>query len=166
MEPPHQRRCTIYARYCSSLQNPRSIEDQIHLCRQKTLNEGGGGGGGGEIAVYVDRAESGTSMHEREGLQQLLRDVRAGKIDVVVAEALDRLSRDLADLAAICKRLRFQDITLVTVEEGEIGPFHVSLNPSWHFLRLGIFITLRDFLSADFNMARNCSPPGSGLMSG
>lgn len=38
---------------------------------------------------------------DRPGLQKLLADVRAGKIDVVVVYKVDRLSRSLADFAQI-----------------------------------------------------------------
>lgn len=42
---------------------------------------------------YIDRGMSGASPF-RVGYQKLLEDARAGVFDVVVAEALDRLSRD------------------------------------------------------------------------
>ncbi len=41
----------------------------------------------------------------RVGYQKLLEDARAGVFDVVVAEALDRLSRDQEDVAGLYKRL-------------------------------------------------------------
>jgi DNA invertase Pin-like site-specific DNA recombinase len=40
----------------------------------------------------------------RPGYQRLLEAVLAGEVDVVVAEALDRLSRDQEDIAALFKR--------------------------------------------------------------
>ena len=122
MEQIGDLRYAIYARYSSAQQNPRSIEDQVYLCRARIEEDGGR-----DIAVYADRAETATSMRERTGLQQLLRDVSEERIDIVVAEALDRISRDLADLAWIHKRFRFRDIRLVTLEEGQVGPLHVSL---------------------------------------
>jgi DNA invertase Pin-like site-specific DNA recombinase len=38
-------------------------------------------------------------MANRLGWQRVMRDARAAKFDVVVAEALDRISRDQEDLA-------------------------------------------------------------------
>jgi hypothetical protein len=43
----------------------------------------------------------------------------AGAREVVVAEALDRLSRDQEDIAALFKRRQFAGIRLVTLGEGE-----------------------------------------------
>ena len=116
-------RVAIYARYSSTMQSPRSIQDQMALCRRRILD----GAGVGEISTYADRAESATSLHDLHGLQRLLRDVGEGRIDIVCAEALDRLSRNLADLASLYERLRFEEVELVTVEEGVISPMHVGL---------------------------------------
>ena len=41
--------------------------------------------------------------------------------DVIVAEALDRLSRDQADVAGFCKRMKFAGIRIVALGEGEIA---------------------------------------------
>ena len=49
---------------------------------------------------YDDGGFSGGSM-ERPGLQRLLRDVEAGRIDVIVVYKVDRLSRSLTDFARI-----------------------------------------------------------------
>ena len=116
-------RVAIYARYSSAMQNPRSVEDQFALCQRKI----DGTVTAAEITPYADHAETATSMHQRSGLQQLLRDVENGRLDLVFAESLDRISRDLADLAGLYKRLRFHDVELFTVEEGQVGSLHVSL---------------------------------------
>ncbi len=46
---------------------------------------------------------------------------------MVLAEALDRLSRDQEDVAALFKQLRFAGVRLVTLAEGEISELHVGL---------------------------------------
>ena len=43
----------------------------------------------------------------RPGYKRLLEDMRAGQFDVVLAEGLDRLSRDQKRTAALFKRLAF-----------------------------------------------------------
>ena len=72
----------------------------------------------------------------RPGYQKLLEDARAGRFDVVVAEALDRLSRDQEDVAALFKHLRFADVRLVTLSEGEISELHVGLKGTMNALFL------------------------------
>ena len=94
-------RAAIYARYSSDLSRDASIEDQVRLCRAYAVRAGW------EVTqVFEDRAISGASTI-RPGYQRLLEAVLAGSIDVVLAEALDRLSRDQEDIAALYKRLRF-----------------------------------------------------------
>src|SRR4051812_35985406 len=93
-------RAVIYARYSSDLQRAASIEDQLRLCRERIAREGWH-----LVATYTDRALSGADRL-RPGYQKLMEDARAEQFDVVVAEALDRLSRDQEDVAALYKRLR------------------------------------------------------------
>ena len=128
----HSGRCrvAIYGRYSSDLQRQSSIEDQFRVCqalveqRSWTISE-----------TYADRAISGASLH-RPSLQRLMDDARAGKFDVVLAEALDRLSRDQEDIAGLFKRLRFLGIQLMTCAEGEISELHVGLKGTLNALFL------------------------------
>ncbi len=128
--PPAPVRAAIYARYSSHLQDPRSIDDQVRLCREKLR----------EMGVHVARVLSdaeatGTITQSRPGLARLLQDAKYGLIDLVCAESLDRISRDQEDIAGIYKRLRFWSVRLVTLQEGEIESIHVSIgglvNQAW-----------------------------------
>ena len=85
--------------------------------------------------VFEDRAISGASTI-RPGYQRLLASVLAGKIDVVLAEALDRLSRDQENIAALYKRLRLLGLHLVTVAEGEIGDLHIGFKGAMNAIYL------------------------------
>jgi DNA invertase Pin-like site-specific DNA recombinase len=57
----------------------------------------------------------------------LFQDARDNRLDVVVAEGLDLLSRDQEHIAAFFKQMRFQGIPIVTVAEGEISELHIGL---------------------------------------
>ena len=105
-------RAVIYARYSSENQREASIEDQVRECRAFIDRQGWA-----YQHAYTDRALSGASTL-RAGYQLLLQEAREGRFDVVVAEALDRLSRDQEDIAALYKRLRFAGIGLVTLGRG------------------------------------------------
>src|SRR5262245_13358497 len=107
-------RAVIYARFSSDQQRPHSIEDQIRLCKAKIDKEGWN-----LVTNYTDRALSG-SIRLRPGYQTLLENARSGEFDVVVAEALDRLSRDQEDIAALYKHLSFAGVKLITIGEGQI----------------------------------------------
>ncbi len=56
--------------------------------------------------------------------------------DLVYAEALDRISRDQEDAAGFFKRMRFADVTIVTLAEGEISELHVGLKGTMNALFL------------------------------
>ena len=111
----------IYARYSSDLQRDASIEDQIRLCKERAKREGWR-----VINCYTDHAISGASLM-RPGVQMLLQDAQAKKFDVVVAEAIDRLSRDQEDIAHIYKRAQFAGVRIVTLSEGEVNELHIGL---------------------------------------
>ncbi|MFD0980339.1 recombinase family protein [Tropicimonas aquimaris] len=115
------KRAVIYARYSSELQDERSIEDQVRVCRQYADNAGWT-----VVDCYSDAGISGASMITRKGIQKLLADARDGQFDIVVSEALDRLSRDTEDTAHIYKQLSFCDVRLVTRSEGEVDDMMVG----------------------------------------
>ena len=124
-------RTALYARYSTDRQSPSSIEDQLHICREQAGREGWR-----VVASYKDAAISGSSVTLRPGIQQLLEDARTGKFDLLLAEALDRISRDQADIATLCKHLQFAGVTIVTLAEGEISELHVGLKGTMNALFL------------------------------
>lgn len=87
------------------------------------------------MVAYHDRALSGASRL-RPGYQNLLSGARRGDFDVVVSEALDRLSRDQEDIAHLYKLLSFAGVKLVTLAEGEITELHVGLKGTMNALFL------------------------------
>lgn len=131
MTSPNQKlRAAIYARYSSDLQSASSIDDQVRSCSKWASREGWT-----VVKVYTDKAVSGASMH-RPGLQRLLEDCRLGGINIVLAEALDRISRDQEGVAAVYKRLTHEDVQLITRSEGAIDELHVGLKGTMNALFL------------------------------
>jgi len=123
-------RVAIYARYSSDNQREASIEDQIRECRTRAGREGW------HVAeIYSDAAISGASLL-RPGIQQLMRDAIDGKFDLVLCEALDRLSRDQEDIAGFYKRMAFNNVIIFTLSEGEISNLHIGLKGTMNALFL------------------------------
>lgn len=116
------KRVALYARFSSEKQNDRSASDQLDLCRAWAERQG-------YVVVeeYRDEAVSGASRVNRLGLGRLMRDARERRFDIVACEALDRLSRDQADLATIRKELNFLEIGISTVQDGEVGALHIGV---------------------------------------
>src|ERR1041384_2618978 len=65
---------------------------------------------------YDDGGFSGGNI-DRPALQQLLADVRAGKIDVIVVYKVDRLTRSLADFAKLVELFDEHDVSFVSVTQ-------------------------------------------------
>ena len=123
-------RVAIYARFSSQMQSEASIDDQIRLCRERTLREGW------TVAdVFSDMAISGASMR-RPGVQRLMDEASRGSFNIIITEALDRLSRDQADVSTMYKRLSFDGIRIITLSEGEVSELHVGLKGTMNQLFL------------------------------
>lgn len=67
------------------------------------------------VGEYVDQI-TGTSR-KRPALDDLLADIRRGKLDVVVIAALDRLGRNAAHLLSLAEVFREHDVGLVSLRE-------------------------------------------------
>ena len=124
-------RAAIYARYSSDLQSEASIDDQVRLCRERAERDGM------TVAeVFTDYAISGGHLSNRPGMLSLLDQAKKNAFDFVIAEALDRISRDQEDIAAIYKRLNHAEIKIITLSEGEINELHVGLKGTMNALFL------------------------------
>lgn len=108
------RRVGLYVRYSSDLQSDTSLEDQIRLCNDFVV---GKDGSVQASMIFRDAAVSGASL-DRPGFRALMQAVRSRRIDVIVTENLDRISRDLADAATVFRELRYLDVQLVAVSNG------------------------------------------------
>jgi site-specific DNA recombinase len=114
-------RAVIYARYSTEQQSAASIPDQVRLCRRLCEENGWT-----VVNVFADEAISGAT-HLRPDFQRMQQSALAGEFDVLVAEALDRLSRDQEHIAGLHKRMRYLGIKIVTKTEGEINELHIGL---------------------------------------
>ena len=123
-------RVAIYARYSSDNQRDASIADQLRLCRLFAEREAWT-----VVEEYSDHAVSGATLL-RPGFQALMRDAVRRQFNVVIAESLDRFSRDQEDTAGLFKRLTFVDVRVITVSEGEINHLHVGLKGTMNALFL------------------------------
>jgi site-specific DNA recombinase len=98
----------IYARFSSTLQNERSIDDQVRRCRAFITQHGGNPD---EAKVFADYAVSGSSL-DRPGFEAMMDVVKKGQGKSIVTEDMSRISRDFADSAQIFKQLQFLRVPL------------------------------------------------------
>jgi site-specific DNA recombinase len=84
---------------------------------------------------YTDHAVSGATLL-RAGFQALMRDALNRRFDIVLAESLDRFSRDQEDTAGLFKRLTFAGVNIVTIAEGDITHLHIGFKGTMNALFL------------------------------
>ena len=120
----------LYARYSSDSQRDASIADQLRICRAHAERQGWT-----IFEEYTDHAISGASLL-RPGIQAMMVDAQQSRFQVVIAEAMDRLSRDQEDIAGLFKRLAYGEVKIVTLSEGEVTPLHVGLKGTMNALFL------------------------------
>jgi site-specific DNA recombinase len=124
-------RVALYARYSSEQQNSRSADDQLNvlrtLCGLKAWTV---------VVEHKDEAKSGATALNRPGFQALMEGVEANAFDLILCEAMDRLSRDQADTAYLYKKVSFRGIAIETVSEGRISELHVGFTGAMNQLFL------------------------------
>ncbi len=87
------------------------------------------------VQEFTDHAISGATLL-RSGFQALMRDALNRRFDVVLAESLDRFSRDREDTAGLFKRLTFAGVHIVTLAEGDITHLHIGFKGTMNALFL------------------------------
>ena len=106
-------RAAIYARVSTEEQsdNGYSIEEQqvlgIEHCKRKEFEI---------VGVYADKGVSAKNMNRLE-IQRLISDIKLGKIDVVVAWKISRISRNLKELLEFIDIIDKYNVSIIFISE-------------------------------------------------
>src|SRR4051794_16237008 len=114
----HGWRCAIYTRKSSEEgleQAFNSLDAQREAC-EAYIKSQRHEGWTCLAQAYDDGGLSGATM-DRPALQQLLADIQAGKVDVIVCYKVDRLTRSLADFAKIVEVFDAKGVSFVSVTQ-------------------------------------------------
>jgi len=119
------RRVVTYERVSTETQREReTIQTQSHALERRLSVEDG-------IEIvgrYVDDGVSGMKkLAEREAGRRLLADAAHHAFDELWVYRVDRLGRNLADMAATGQRFEKLGITIMSVNEGRMEPFLFDL---------------------------------------
>ncbi len=110
-------KCMVYARVSTDEQAAgqySSIESQIDICKhyieiQKEK-------GWQFVHAYTDPGFSGKDL-ERPGIQSLVEDIKAGKLDVVIVYKIERLVRSIKDFYSLWDLFEAHDVTFVSATQ-------------------------------------------------
>lgn len=120
--PGRGARVIILARFSSDLQNPLSADDQILRCREECEKNGWI-----VVGEYKDEAKSGRSVLKRSGYIAAMAAAIAGKCDLIMVTALDRLGRNARELNDARYRLSDHDVEIYTLAQGILGSFEFAV---------------------------------------
>lgn len=69
------------------------------------------------VGIYGDKGKSGLKTAGRPGLQKLMEDCRAGRIDLILTKSISRFARSMSDCAEIIRELRAIGVDILFEKE-------------------------------------------------
>lgn len=104
-------KAAIYSRKSKFTGKGDSIENQIQMCIEHSKNIGIT-----EYEIYEDEGFSGGNT-DRPKFQEMLKDAKAKKFDVLICYRLDRISRNISDFSTLIDELQSLSIGFISIRE-------------------------------------------------
>ena len=98
----------IYTRQSVDRPDSISVESQAEICRREVA--------GSEYKIYTDKGYSGKNT-DRPAVQDMINDIKAGRIKRVIVYRLDRISRSVIDFANLIDVFRKYKVDFVSAME-------------------------------------------------
>ncbi len=108
---PQKKYAVLYLRYSSNAQNEQSIEGQRDVCMKFAADNGYT-----VVKEYIDRATTGKNDN-RKYFQQMLKDSEQRLWQYVMVYKLDRFARNKIEAAINRKRLKDNDVKIISAME-------------------------------------------------
>jgi site-specific DNA recombinase len=102
----------IYSRKSKFTDNGESVQNQIDLCKKYCTTHFPNS----TFVIYEDEGYSGGNSN-RPKFQQMLKDAKNNKFDVLICYRLDRISRNISDFSSIINTLESNNISFISVRE-------------------------------------------------
>ncbi|WP_186430037.1 recombinase family protein [Clostridium sp. BSD9I1] len=104
-------KAAIYSRKSKFTGKGESVENQVQLCKEYLNNLQVN-----DFTIYEDEGFSGSNT-ARPQFQQMLKDARSKKFDVIICYRLDRISRNIADFSNLIDELQKYNISFISIRE-------------------------------------------------
>ncbi len=156
-------RCAVYTRVSTdeqALSEYSSLRRQEEVCRNYVDIQAEKGWI--VAGVYEDAGYSGKDF-QRPGIQELMEDVRARKVDVILTYKIDRISRSLKDFYELWEVLKAHDVTFVSATQ------HFDTSDSMGMLILNILLSFAQFereLARERTMSKMAGRAEKGFWNG
>lgn len=108
-------RIFIYSRKSKWTGRGESVENQLAMCRDY-IQYNIEGSGSAEIIEYEDEGYSGKNTN-RPQFQKMMQEIKKGSCDYLVCYKLDRLGRNIADLANLIETLNKLHVSFISIKE-------------------------------------------------
>ena len=105
----------IYSRKSKWTGRGESVENQIAMCRNY-IQYNVEGAEHAEIVEFEDEGYSGKNTR-RPQFQKMMKEIEAGNCNYLVCYKLDRLGRNIADLANMVETLNKQNVCFISIKE-------------------------------------------------
>ena len=105
----------IYSRKSKWTGRGESVENQIAMCRDY-IQYNIEGASQAEITVFEDEGYSGKNTN-RPQFQKMMQEIKKGGCDYLVCYKLDRLGRNIADLANLVETLNKLNVSFLSIKE-------------------------------------------------
>ena len=102
----------LYARKSVERENSISCETQIEYCRAMIKPDERDE----KVIEYIDNGFSGGNIN-RDGFQDMMREVKRGKISKIIVYRLDQISRSLSDFVNILNVLKEHNVKFISSQE-------------------------------------------------
>lgn len=102
----------IYARKSVERENSISCETQLEYCKAMIKPDEKHE----KVLSFIDNGFSGGNIN-RDGFQQMMRQIECGQIHKIIVYRLDRISRSLADFVGILETLKKYNVQFVSSQE-------------------------------------------------
>ena len=105
----------IYSRKSKWTGRGESVENQLTMCREY-IQYNIEGADKAEIVEYEDEGYSGKNTN-RPQFQKMMSDIKQGQCSYLVCYKLDRLGRNIADLANLIETLNRLNVSFISIKE-------------------------------------------------
>ena len=105
----------IYSRKSKWTGRGESVENQLAMCWDY-IQHNIEGAGEAEIVTYEDEGYSGKNTN-RPQFQKMMQEIKKGNCNYLVCYKLDRLGRNIADLANLVETLNKLDVSFISIKE-------------------------------------------------